>query len=215
MVTAAMSSLLHFWFGTEGQNGTVDPAVVERWQQLGALHVPGWSASPAADDELRRAFGALLDEAESGACDRWVDTPRGRLAYIILCDQVPRSIHRGTARAFAYDARARQAAVEGLAAGDDAALGTFERAFFLMPLVHAEDPLLQAQSCALHASLAAAGAHAAAVLEIFRRSALRHRRIVEQFGRFPHRNAVLGRAPTEDERRFARDPWSWFPPEER
>ncbi len=147
------------------------------------------------DAVVRLRFGALHAAAAAGALDESAQTPRGRVALILVLDQFSRHIHRGTARAFACDARAQTLAVEGIAAGMDANLSFDERHFFAMPLMHAEDPALQAQSLAYFAALAD---HAANVL----RFAQGHRDEITRFGRFAGRNAALGRETTPAERTF-------------
>jgi uncharacterized protein (DUF924 family) len=149
----------------------------------------------ALDTAVRDRFGALHSLAEAGALDDWAQTPRGRVALILLLDQVSRNIHRGTARAFACDARAQALAVEGIAAGMDTNLTFDQRHFFAMPLMHAEDSALQAQSVAHFAALAD---HAANVL----RFAQGHHDEIARFGRFAGRNAALGRTTTDAERAF-------------
>lgn len=170
------TAVLDFWFRELGPHD---------WFRGGA----------ALDDVVRERFGALHARAEAGALDDWAATPRGRLALIVVLDQFSRHIHRGTARAFACDARAQALAVEGIAAGVDANLTFDERHFFAMPLMHAEDPALQAQSVAYFAALAD---HAANVL----RFAQGHRDEIARFGRFAGRNAALGRETTDAERGF-------------
>lgn len=150
---------------------------------------------PELDARVRARFGALVEAARRGAFDHWATAPRGRLALILVLDQFPRHVFRGTSDAFASDATAQALAREGIAAGMDEDLTLAERQFFYMPLMHAEDREVQALSVARFTALRDA---AQAALGF----ALDHRDVVERFGRFPHRNAMLGRASSTEEQAF-------------
>jgi uncharacterized protein (DUF924 family) len=152
-------------------------------------------AGPALDDLVRARFGALVEAARRGALDHWAASPRGRLALIVLLDQFPRHVFRGTAGAYASDAKALALAREGIDLGVDEQLTLAERQFFYLPLMHAEDRALQALSVERFTALRDA---ANAVLEF----AHGHRDVVERFGRFPHRNGILGRASSPEEEVF-------------
>lgn len=155
-----------------------------------------WFAGGGELDQLiRERFGTLLEQAKEGAHDAWARTPRGRLALIVVLDQFSRNVFRGTPNAYAGDAKAQQLAREGIAAGMDKPLTLDERQSFYMPLQHAEDVELQALSVAKFGELKD---EAAGAFEFARG----HRSAVERFGRFPHRNAVLGRASTPDGEQF-------------
>jgi uncharacterized protein (DUF924 family) len=157
------------------------------------------------DAELLRRFGGLLERAASGELAAWADGPRRRLSLIILLDQFPRNMFRGTARAFAYDAQALALTLSGMQSAADAALDVVERIFFYMPLQHAESREVQEESVAAYRRLLSeapeelSGPFAAAL-----RSAENHDAIIEQFGRFPHRNRVLGRESTAEEEQWLR-----------
>lgn len=156
----------------------------------------------AFDRQTAETLGALHEQAVRGTLDGWAAEPRGALALTILLDQVPRNIHRGSARAFAADAKARAVCRAALAAGHDAALASeAERTFLYLPLQHSEDLADQELSVALFGKLSDPTA---------RRYAERHREIIERFGRFPHRNPALGRATTEAEAAFLQEPDSSF-----
>jgi uncharacterized protein (DUF924 family) len=144
------------------------------------------------DDLVRARFGALVEAARRGALDHWAATPRGRLALIIVLDQFPRHVHRGTPAAYASDAKAQALACEGIEAGVDEELTLSERHFFYLPLMHAEDVALQERSIERYTALRDA---AEQVLGFARE----HRDVVARFGRFPYRNAVLGRESTPEE----------------
>ena len=173
----------------------MDPIVVlDFWfRELAPRH--WFLGSAKLDKEMRRRFSDWVDAAMRGDLDAWAATPRGRLALILLLDQFTRNIHRGKAEAFAGDARAQALVLEGLAAGMDRPLNLAERQFFYMPLVHAEDAELQAMSLKKFA--------------VFLREAqstVKHQKdhaaIIRRFGRFPTRNAALGRPSTQEERAF-------------
>src|SRR5690606_119569 len=137
----------------------------------------------------------------------WLAPPRGRLALVILIDQFSRNLFRGDARAFAHDALARRWVSEGLDAGADRALRAIERVFFYLPLEHSESLADQQRSVALFERLCADVPPAlqgtfAGYLDY----AVRHRDVIVRFGRFPHRNASLGRATTPEEAEFLRQP---------
>ncbi len=188
-VKGPADALLSFWFGTLDAHGRADAAHRERW----------FRKDPGFDRELRERFGALHAEVSAGAHESWLATPRGRLAYVIALDQLPRNLFRDSARAFATDARALEVALEGLALGVDRALAHDERSFLYMPLMHSEDLAVQERCVALFADFPEN-----------RSFAEQHRDIIQRFGRFPHRNAVLGRASTAEEREFLRGPGSSF-----
>ncbi len=154
----------------------------------------------ATDDLIRTRFGDLIDRAAEGGLSAWASSPHRRLALILVLDQFPRNAFRGTARAFATDEQALALALSGIQAAADAALSPLERVFLCMPLQHAERLDVQEESVAAYRRLLDeapselrpffAAAHAAAE---------RHHAIIHRFGRFPHRNEVLGRLSTPEE----------------
>jgi uncharacterized protein (DUF924 family) len=188
-------SVRDFWFGTVPLSADALNQRIRFWFGDGA------SALRRRRDELIRArFGELLERAASGELDAWADGPRRRLSLIILLDQFPRSIFRGTARAFAHDAQALALALSGMQSAADAALSVVERIFFYMPLQHAERREVQEESVAAYRRLLAEAPDD--LHETFAgalRSAENHRSIIERFGHFPYRNRTLGRASTPDE----------------
>jgi uncharacterized protein (DUF924 family) len=149
-------------------------------------------------------FAALVPQAVRGGLDLWARTPRGRLALILVLDQFTRGLHPGTPRAYAGDTRALELAEEGLACGHCERLAwPWERMFMLMPLIHAEghDHAARARRAVDLITLAAERAPAP-LLPLYRasvRKAEEHRDTIARFGRFPHRNAILGRAATPEE----------------
>lgn len=189
----AAQDVLAFWFGPED----VERAV---W----------FARDPAFDAEIARRFGALVSAALDGGLDAWPDSAEGRLARVIVLDQFTRNIHRGTPRAFAGDAQALALARALVADGQDRALPPLRRVFAYLPFEHAEDRALQDESVRRFAALAAeGGVHAASTARTLD-YAERHRAVVARFGRFPHRNAILGRPGTDEELAFLQQPGSSF-----
>lgn len=176
-----------------------------------------WFTRDAAFDEaLRRQFGDDCAAAATGALDHWAATARGALALVVLLDQLPRNLHRGDPRSFAQDPRALAVTRRTLADGLADQLTWLERYVLLMPFMHAEDRADQRDSVAAFRALrdAAAAADAPAADQAAAANALdyaeRHAAIVERFGRYPHRNAILGRTSTDDELAFLAQPGSSF-----
>ncbi|AWV08652.1 DUF924 family protein [Marilutibacter maris] len=162
--------------------------VVDFWRDAGPER---WFAKDETfDDMCEMAFEDAMDDAAAGKGEAWMKSAEGALALVLLLDQMPRNIHRGTARAFAYDEIARRYAGEAVDRGYDAEIDPALRAFFYLPFEHSEDIGDQERSVELHRNLEGEGADKWAVL---------HKEIIERFGRFPHRNAVLGRDTTPEE----------------
>jgi uncharacterized protein (DUF924 family) len=158
------------------------------------------------DDAIRDRFEPLIREAAAGRLDSWADGPRRRLSLILLLDQFPRNIYRGTARAFAYDEQALGLAISGMQSGADAALNPAERVFFYMPLQHSEVREVQDESVAAYRRLVMeAPEPLKATLAGCLQYAERHKEVIDRFGRFPHRNAVLGRPSTKAEDDYLRE----------
>jgi uncharacterized protein (DUF924 family) len=198
VATPRPEDVLHFWLGAPG-----DPPLrnSERW----------FAKDPAFDAECAERFGPTIEAAARGQLAEWRRTPRGRLALVIVLDQLPRNVFRDTPRAFAQDALARDVVLEAMTAGDERVLSPIERSFLYMPLMHAEDVGLQHRCVAAFGRLAAeAPADLKKYLENCLDFARRHEEIVERFGRFPHRNRILGRASTGEEERFLQQPNSSF-----
>jgi uncharacterized protein (DUF924 family) len=187
--------ILEFWFGA----GPIDPA---RLKERSAFWFggDGPEAAAARDDLIRAELEPMLERAARGEFAAWAASPKRRLALILLFDQVPRNIYRGTAAAFAFDREALALGIEGLQLAADAALEPIERLFFYMPLEHAES--MEAQDTAV-ASLDRLATEAPPELrsyfEYTAKFAREHREIIARFGRFPHRNAVLDRQNTPAE----------------
>ncbi|WP_337073018.1 DUF924 family protein [Aeromonas veronii] len=195
-------SLLALWFGNEADDVLRATRQAPLW----------WGKSSETDALLASRFGELAEAAAKGSLAHWADLPSGRLALILLLDQLPRNIHRGTPAAFARDPLARDLCLKGLSIGADKSLSPLERVFFYLPLEHAESGEQQARSVALFEALAAeqAGTPAQATFAGFTDFARRHQVIIERFGRFPHRNDILGRTSTPEEATFLQQPGSGF-----
>ena len=190
------TDVLTFWF----RDATRSPEALERRGTV------WFSADPAFDRECAARFTALLEDAALGGLGSWAETPHGRLALVILLDQMPRNIHRGSPAAFAHDTQAAAHCVAGVESGQDRSLHPVERIFLYMPLQHAEDLGLQRRSVEQFESLAAKAEDA--WRSYFAENvhyARVHHDIVERFGRFPHRNRILGRESTEEELRYLAD----------
>jgi uncharacterized protein (DUF924 family) len=184
------ADVLDFWFGP----------------QPGAARAEWFRKNPDFDATIARRFGALIEQALAAELASWADEPASALAQVLLLDQFTRNVFRGGARSFAGDARALAAARAIVARGWDAAMTPVQRWFVYLPFEHAEDVAAQAQSMALFGRLAEQDASMADALEWARR----HQEVIARFGRFPHRNEVLGRASTPEEIEFLRQPGSSF-----
>jgi uncharacterized protein (DUF924 family) len=185
--------VLDFWF-PEGL--AVDEAT-HRSQLL-------WWFRGGADAEIVARFQGVLNAAAGGKLDGWAETARGRLALILVFDQFPRSVYRGRPEVYAYDGRAVALAVEGLRNGQyDELSHVWEKLFFALPFSHSEDLALQEWNVELSGALTkAAPAHLRALYEFALSQAQGHRDVIARFGRHPHRNEVLGRTSTPDEREY-------------
>jgi uncharacterized protein (DUF924 family) len=175
--------ILTFWFGDDL-----------------TAHREVWFEKDAEFDAACTRFAEALRDAKAGAYDDWTETPRGTLALIILLDQFSRNLHRGSAEAFAADAKARQIAGVAIAKGFDQALGPVERMFVYLPFEHSEALADQEEAVRLFATL---GDDAV-------KYAQRHLDVIRRFGRFPHRNAALGRTCTAEELAHLAEPGAGF-----
>jgi uncharacterized protein (DUF924 family) len=193
--------ILDFWFGDLPAGAPVPAERMALW----------FGGGEATDRLIRERFAGTVREAAAGAAAAWRQTPRGALALILLLDQFPRNIYRGSDLAYAHDRQAQLLTLAGLAAAQDLRLTIVERAFFYLPLEHAEDAELQAESVAAFSRLlAVAPAALRETCRGFLDYAERHRAIIGRFGRFPHRNAALGRTSTAAEEDFLRQPGASF-----
>ncbi len=186
-------AVLDFWFGAPGDPGHAQPRV--QWFRKDA----------AFDTAIVQRFGTLIEQALAGGIDDWI-APLPSLARVIVLDQFTRNAFRGSARAFAGDALALQTARMLVASGLDRQLGGVQRQFAYLPFEHAEDLAQQRTSVQLFAQLGRDEPGLAGLVEWARR----HRDIIERFGRFPHRNAALGRISTAAEIEFLKQPGASF-----
>jgi uncharacterized protein (DUF924 family) len=162
-----------------------------------------FSANEELDLEIRSRFGPLVEEARAGHLDAWAQTPRGALALIILIDQFSRNLYRGKTEAFACDGRALALASAGYDAGKFDGFDAIERLFAALPFRHAEDIAAQKRAVALAVQDALSGeAHLKEFLIYSVDWARKHLDVIVRFGRFPHRNAALGRTCTPDEEQY-------------
>ncbi len=160
-----------------------------------------WRVDSTFDELVRSRFGALHEQARRCELFAWRATPEGRLAEVIVLDQFARNIHRGKPEAFAADPLALGLAQEAVSAGADLKLPIEQRAFLYMPFMHSESAAIHAVGEPLMQARAAQGTH---------EFELRHKAIVDRFGRYPHRNATLGRVSTPEEEVFLTQPGSSF-----
>lgn len=194
-------SVLDFWFGPPGTAAEIAGRQTKLW----------FGKSPENDQRVIERFADTLVAASQGVLDHWAGTPRGRLALLIVFDQFPHHIHRDQPQAFATDPQALASSLDALAAGEDQLLAPIERVFLYLPLEHAESLAMQDLSVSLYERLAReAAADERALFDNFLDYARKHRDVVARFGRFPHRNAILGRPSTPDELEFLKQPGSRF-----
>ena len=187
-----IDEILSFWFKEQELSAPQIDRRMDIW----------FGEDPDFDHEIQKEYADDVDRACEGDLDRWADEPRGRLALIILIDQFRRNIYRNTAQAFSMDRRALKLCVEGAMEKKDKGLTPIQKVFFYMPLQHAESKRVQAKSVELFTRLA--GSVSPTFQETFltiAQFAELHKDIIDQFGRFPHRNKLLGRenTPEEDE----------------
>ncbi len=190
-----------FWFGVPNP---LDADIEERTDFW-------FAAGPDVDAEIKDRFAGALRLALEGKLDNWKETPPDQLSLVIVLDQFSRNIHRGTPEAYSGDQKAHALAVDAVERGSDRELSILERAFLYMPLQHAEHSGAQRISVEMFQNLVAEcpdGLHAH--MKRFLASAKTHRDIVERFGRFPHRNGILGRECTEAEIEFLKKPAAPF-----
>ncbi len=198
---APWAPLLGFWFGPLDADGFAAPAKAQGW----------YGKSAAFDAALRTRFGALHTALLAGEHAGWCTDVYGRLATVVALDQLTRNLYRDSAAMYQADERALALALEAIDAGEDQHLALAERAFLYMPLMHAEDVALQDRCVALfEARQATAPAQLRDRLGNEVKYARLHRDIVARFGRFPHRNALLGRTSTPEEAAFLLEPNSSF-----
>jgi uncharacterized protein (DUF924 family) len=189
---ARVAGVLDFWFGVAGSAEHDRPRAV-------------WFKRDASFDAACGAFLADYREAAAGLCDHWLAWRDATLALVLLLDQLPRNLFRDSPRAYATDGAARRAASTAVARGFDVALAPVRRRFVYMPFMHSEDLADQERSVTLFETMQGDPDNADSL-----RAARHHRGIVARFGRFPHRNAILGRGTTPEEAAFLAGPDAGF-----
>ena len=194
-------NILYYWFGSSTDAREISKEKRRLW----------WDADPAIDAEIRAHFGNLVEAAGRNELADWAQTPRGLLALILLTDQFPRNIFRKTPMAFAFDAAARAYCRHGIGRGFDLQLLPIQRVFHYLPLEHSEALEDQDESVRLFSELAqlAPPVHKE-LFAGYQTYAERHRDIIVRFGRFCHRNKILGRPSRPEEEEVLRQPGSSF-----
>lgn len=190
--------ILNFWFGPDRDDPLKNQ---QNW----------WKKDPSFDREIGERFKKDLEKAAAGKYESWRKDPEACLALIILLDQFSRNIYRGLPKAFSQDPLAQKICLKGLGEGLDQKLPPIYRVFFYMPLMHAENQELQWLGVKIFKQLSEDSLdHWKETLQNNHKYALQHAQIIERFGRFPHRNVILGRASTPEELEFLKQPGSSF-----
>jgi len=184
-----ITQILNFWFG--------DPTSPDYGQSKSFW----FNSTPEIDHKIKDTFGKTYERALKGKLEDWKNTPEGTLALILLFDQFPRNMFRGTPQAFAMDGKALEVSKKSLKIGFDQECPVFQRKFMYLPFMHSENIEDQIKSVELFEELGEASG-----LDY----AKRHYDIIAHFGRFPHRNAILNRQSTHDEIEFLKEPGSSF-----
>jgi uncharacterized protein (DUF924 family) len=194
-----------FWFGksltgaVRGQGELASQALALN-RRASLWFEPNPQLLGQQDELIRSQFQELVERAGRGELAGWADSPRRRLSLIIVLDQFPRHIYRGTPQAFAFDPEALNLTLSGMQSAADGALNLIERLFFYMPLQHTESTEVQDESVSVYRRLVAESpAELRSTFEGALEWAEKHRTLIRQFSRFPHRNRVLGRENTPDE----------------
>lgn len=197
----SIARILDFWFGELDGDGMADADTARRW----------WKKDPDFDAEIRERFDPEYQAIAAGEREEWLDTPRGTLAYLIVIDQLARNMFRGTPDMYAADDRALAAVEHALERGLDRQLPTHHRVFLYLPLMHAES-LEHQRRCVSELEKLAAEQRGSARERIEGNLdfARRHLEVVERFGRFPHRNEILGRDSTAEELEYLSQPGAGF-----
>ena len=185
--------VLDFWFGREGEEG------------YGEFREAWFNRDPEFDREIRDRFEHVYEDAAAGRLDHWKSAARSCLALIVVLDQFPRNMYRGDARMYAADEKAREAARHAVEHAYDRELSPYGRLFMYLPFEHSEELDDQRLSVELFRGLATEMGS-----EDLLGYAVRHLEIIERFGRFPHRNEILGRRTTPEETKFLSGPDSSF-----
>jgi len=198
-----LESILTFWFGDLKDGEMPTEEKMKMW----------WAKDEATDEYIKTNFESQLLLAKEGGLQEWKDSPEGTLAFIILLDQFSRNIYRGTPSAFSQDSIALETAARGIEKGFDKDLHPAQRVFFYMPYMHSEDIHIQEKSLQLFRGLEEefkTFPKLSPTVSENRKYAEAHHDIIKRFGRYPHRNEILGRESTAEELEFLKQPGSSF-----
>lgn len=201
--TKEIDRILDFWFGNLKENGIPSDAYRKKW----------WIKDHKNDKRIKDHFGDDLKLAKRRDFDDWKLTPLGSLALILLLDQFSRNIFRDTAEAFSQDQAAIKICINGIEKGFDNELHPIQRIFYYMPLMHSEDMLIQDKSIECFINLTKQSTTPQTIAKMVSGSldyAMKHYEIIKRFGRYPHRNYILGRESTPEEVQFLSEPGSKF-----
>ncbi|NWL18404.1 DUF924 family protein [Pseudomonas umsongensis] len=200
-MNAPWQPLLEWWFGTAEEARAIAADKGKLW----------FGKRDSQDLEARERFGDQVEQALTGGLTEWMQCPEGWLALVLLLDQLPRMIFRDTPKAFSGDLRAQKLAAQGIAADFDRQLSPIQRVFILLVFEHSENLAVQNEGVSRHIELVAQQPESdRALFADYLDFAERHQKVIAQFGRFPHRNAVLGRESTAEELEFLSKPGSRF-----
>jgi uncharacterized protein (DUF924 family) len=198
-----INKILDFWFGEMKNSGVPDKKKQKMW----------WQKDKNLDKLIKKEFEILLKRAKSGEFEEWTDNPEGMLAVVILLDQFSRHIYRDTVNAFSQDEMALNIVISAMLKGFDKQLVAVKRTFFYMPLMHSEDIDIQIKSVESFSELEKEyikNDETADIVKINKKYAIMHYEIIKRFGRYPHRNMVLGRESTAEEIEFLKEQGSSF-----
>jgi len=198
-----IKKIVHFWFGDLKKNEVPGDDKQKSW----------WMKDAEFDKRIKDNFGNDLKKAINGDLDDWKTSPEGSLALIILLDQFSRNIHRDTIKAFSQDDKSIEICLEGIEKGFDKKLHPVQRIFFYIPLMHSEDIDMQEKSLKYFSGLVKEYKESESVADVVSNSykfAVKHYDIIKRFGRYPHRNEILGRESTPEEIEFLNQPGSSF-----
>ncbi|WPN30487.1 DUF924 family protein [Pseudomonas sp. P5_109] len=200
-MNAPWQPLLDWWFGSSESASEVAAQKGKLW----------FGKRDSQDLEARERFGDWTEQALAGGLTEWMQRPEGWLALVLLLDQIPRMIFRDTPKAFAGDLRAQKLVAQGIAADFDRQLQPIQRVFIYLVFEHSEDLAVQNEGVSRYIELVAQQLEVdRALFADYLDYAERHQKVIAQFGRFPHRNAVLGRESTVEELEFLSKPGSRF-----
>jgi uncharacterized protein (DUF924 family) len=195
-VSTTPAEVIEFWFGPPATTDEEVMASIRRW----------FAGGSAVDVEITERFGAAVEAAVAGGLEDWNATADGRLALVILLDQLTRNVYRDQARMYAGDPRAQAIALESFADGTAEKLGFVERVFLSMPLLHSEDLALHERLAEIVDALEPeAPPPYRKMAAMHREQATKFRGVIARFGRFPHRNEILGRATGPEEAELLAD----------